>query len=582
MKNGIKGKRSTTVVILGLLTCAIAGAEAPDSAESFAVHPGPPVEEASTSAKAWAPEITEPPAALKANFDGNGYADLAIGAPREDVDGALYAGAVSAFYWNTSSMSPASGVYWEQDDLEGSDSEGGDLLGEALAVGDFNGDGVYDLAVGVPFEDWSYTGGLYEDAGIVHVIYGASGTGLTLSGDQFWHQDSVDVNGTMESFDNFGHSLATGDFNGDGYDDLAIGVPAEDSGVVIDSGAVNVLYGSASGIQASDDQMFTQTTFGLEDGEDENFGSSLASGDFNGDGYDDLAIGTPGESVLFEPGAGAVFVALGSASRLTVPASGFWWHQNISGVHGVAEVDDRFGYALAAGDFDDDGYDDLAISVPMEDLGNPVVDHAGAVHVLYGSSSGPTSAGADFFYQGYGATSNDIEPGDQFGRSLTVGDFDGDGYDDLVISAPWENWSVIVDTGMIHVFSGSSAGLEDDDQFIHQDLLSSNGNNEEDDHFGFALAAADFNGDGYDDIVVGSPFEDIDNLTDAGWVTMLYGTPGGISLDNSTITQESASTGGTSEINDNFGWAVAAAPFQSGDTGLIFADGFESGDIGAW
>ena len=85
------------------------------------------------------------------------------------------------------------------------------------------------------------------------------------------------------------------DFNGDGFDDLAIGVLLEDVGSIVDAGAVNVIYGTANLLSAANDQFFTQNTTNIEDTAEasDNFGSALTSGDFNGDGFDDLAIGVP-------------------------------------------------------------------------------------------------------------------------------------------------------------------------------------------------------------------------------------------------------------------------------------------------
>ncbi len=79
------------------------------------------------------------------------------------------------------------------------------------------------------------------------MIYG-SNSGLTATGDQIWHQDSFGMEGIAEAFDRFGSSLTVGDFNNDGKDDLAIGVPGEDIGNITNAGATNILYGSASGL----------------------------------------------------------------------------------------------------------------------------------------------------------------------------------------------------------------------------------------------------------------------------------------------------------------------------------------------
>ena len=91
----------------------------------------------------------------------------------------------------------------------------------------------------------------------MNVLYG-SATGLTATGNQLWNQDSPGIDDTAEAIDIFGWALAAGDFDGDGYDDLVIGVPYEDIGAVGNAGAVNVLYGSATGLTATGDQFWHQ------------------------------------------------------------------------------------------------------------------------------------------------------------------------------------------------------------------------------------------------------------------------------------------------------------------------------------
>jgi hypothetical protein len=141
---------------------------------------------------------------------------------------------------------------------------------------DFNDDGADDLAVGAPFES---LGGL-STAGAVHVLYG-SGGGLTGTGGQVFTQDSPGVPDTAEPGDTFGIGLAAGDFDNDGFADLAVGVELEDVGGAVDAGAVNVLYGSAGGLTASGGQLFTQDSPGVAGGAEvfDRFGNALASGD---------------------------------------------------------------------------------------------------------------------------------------------------------------------------------------------------------------------------------------------------------------------------------------------------------------
>ncbi|MCC7173327.1 MAG: FG-GAP repeat protein [Planctomycetes bacterium] len=137
-----------------------------------------------------------------------------------------------------------------------------------------------------------------------------------------------------------------GDFNGDGFDDLAIGVPLEYLASQIDVGGVNVLYGSASFISVTGDQFLTLTGLGLEVLGAEEFGTALAIGDFNGDGNDDLAIGAPLEA-LGANGVGADITPRGHASGLTTTNAALWY-QETPGVLDVAETGDLFGYALGS------------------------------------------------------------------------------------------------------------------------------------------------------------------------------------------------------------------------------------------
>src|SRR5262245_33073158 len=111
--------------------------------------------------------------------------------------------------------------------------------------------------------------------------------------------------------------IAAGDFNGDGFMDLAVGTSREDVGTGIDAGVVNVIYGSAAKLASANNQVWNQNRPGIADNcqTDEHFGMELTVGDFNGDSFDDLAIAVPGE-IIQQIVRGAVHVIFGSATGL--------------------------------------------------------------------------------------------------------------------------------------------------------------------------------------------------------------------------------------------------------------------------
>ena len=177
---------------------------------------------------------------------------------------------------------------------------------------------------------------------------------------------------------------------------------------------MSVLQGSSGGLTASGGQLFTQVGGAIEAGD--RFGRPWRPG--NNNGFADLAVGAPGEAVGSAGGAGAVSVLPGSAGGLTTTGGRLFTQ-----VGGTPEIGDQFGFVLAVGDFDNDGFADSAgpCSRPSAAGG------AGAVSALYGSAGGLTTAGGQLFTQVGGS----VEALDLFGFSLAVGDFDNDGFADL-------------------------------------------------------------------------------------------------------------------------------------------------------
>jgi phosphodiesterase/alkaline phosphatase D-like protein len=356
--------------------------------------------------------------------------------------------------------------------------------------------------------------------------------------------------GNNEAGDEFGMTLATGDFDNDGFMDLAVGAPGEAPGSDPKSGFVFVFQGSGAGPAGG-------TFEGLSQGDDvpgaanedgDLFGAALAAGDFNNDGFDDLAVGAPGEAPGSDPKSGAVFIFSGSANGLT---TGRFITQRNAG--GANEAGDQFGFSLAAGDFNKDGKDDLAVGAPGE---APFSDpQSGAVFIFPGSDSGLTSGGVITQRDAGGMN----EAGDQFGFALAAGDFNGGGFDDLAIGAPGEAPGSDPKSGAVFVFLGSGSGLSSGSVITQRDA---GGANEAMDQFGFALAAGDVNGGGFDDLAIGAPGEAPGSDPKSGAVFVFLGSGSGLG-SGSVVTQRDA--GGANEASDQFGFALAAGDLNGDD-----------------
>jgi FG-GAP repeat len=353
------------------------------------------------------------------------------------------------------------------------------------------------------------------------------------------------------------------DFNGDGFGDLAIGVPRANS-EVFGGGAVHVVYGSAGGLSADavlDAQVWTQEDLGFESEHADQFGATLAAGDFNGDGFGDLAIGVPNKDVLEVVDCGAVMMLFGSPAGLHAEARQILTQGALTGSLADNRPFDLFGYSLAAGDFNGDKCDDLAIGAPNADTN---VENAGLVYVVPGSAAGLDVTGSQRWHQG--RIGDDEEAGDAFGATLCVGNFNGDAYDDLAVAATSEKVGTVPLAGAVDILLGGPAGLQvTGAQIWTQNSTGIADTAEGGDRFGGSLAAGDINHDGKDDLAIGVPGETLGTIYRAGAVNVLYSGPSGLTFaGNQFWTQNSYGIADQAEASDQFGTAVALADL-SGD-----------------
>jgi len=463
--------------------------------------------------------------------------------------------------------------------------------GFASVTGDFNGDDWDDLAVGVPFYD---PGPSFQDAGSVVVSYGGPTWLDRMAGHEFI-QSLDGVPGALESGDQFGEVLAVADIDGDGYDDLLIGVPREDIGSIVDAGAVFVLFGGPSGLSSTDSFFISDASpvpFG-------NFGQALATWPAMPAFKNIVFVGVPGDEID-SVAAGSVQIWHPEEDR------GLEWVETIHQedypgppILGSPNEDgDGFGSTLAAGKMRQTTQFpsvDLAIGSPTEDGGE--VLNFGLVWVF---TIDPTPGSfsidqAQFLSQNVDGFSDTAETNDKFGETLAALHLvPTSGLLSLVIGVPSEDLGGMNDAGMVHIVRdfglllGEVATL--DASMVGQQAAFA--------EFGAAIAGADFNGDHSDDLVIGEPFYREPGVEGRVWTftTNELGLPSDPQhIDSDQEGFGLALTTGRFSNRDRFPDLMIGHPLYSGTqsrvhaggvvwvpNGKFFSNGFESGGFHGW
>jgi KaiC/GvpD/RAD55 family RecA-like ATPase len=503
------------------------------------------------------------------DFNGDGKADLLVGAPYNNLGGS---GSGRAYvYLGGATMDNVV-------DLEMPGPSPGGHFGWSVAAGDLNNDGYSDMIIGAP----DYNGG----DGRVYVNFGASTLDSVIDG----------VLVSKQAGEKFGYSLAVGNFNGDSYKDLIVGAPLNDTGGG-DVGSAYIYFGGASFDTDSD-----KALHGANGGE--TFGWAVGVGDFNGDGYDDAAVGAP-EYLAggpAHPADGRVGIFFGGADMDTT--------QDVNCNNG--DGNEEIGTSVTSGKYNADGYDDLYAGAPY--FGNP--NNNGRVDIYYGGSpmngvmdasfASPSNlayfgqslargkigsaglpevaVGAQLYKQGiaplergrfdlfWNGTSGSFvsrvgdNDYDHFGYALAIGDVNSNStFGELIVGAIDFDVVDSTNSGKVYIFNGENPGTFDTNPDVQ--ILSKDPGSRAAEMLGYSVTTGDFNGDGRMDVLAGAPGNAYGGTANTGAAFIYFGKPFVDGYYGPDLMLPGQYGG------EMFGWNVSA--------GDVNADGIDDAIIGA-
>jgi hypothetical protein len=435
-------------------------------------------------------------------------------------------------------------------------SPAGGNFGRYMTAGDFDGNGIADIAVAGP------------DGSTVSVYRGVAWTVGTVGPViRFSLQQVTGPTGSAQG-------LAAGDFDNDGRDELAWGSAGTSSGGQAGAGAVFIMDRAVNGTWSLQEEIrLGQFGYGGVPGIGDGLGAAMSAGNFDGDAFADLAIGMRGATVAGQADAGRVLIAYGSVSGLA-PAGHQFFDRNSIGISGVPAEGDLFGYSTASADFDDDGFDDLAVGTFN---GHCNLDgtgfRGGGVTILYGTGTGLLGLNSQWLAPGQGGLpgqcSSQTGGWDGFGTALAAGSVSFDLFEDLVIGAPTSAGG-----GAVMVVYGGADGLNVDDTTLIRatDLPEPVAATA---RFGNRLAIGALRSGLFQaaSLAIGAPRDTVDGLEVAGSVWVVHGTANRPNPATGTRWSAGASLAiGPAQANDQFGSELVLGDFN-GDAASDLAIG---------
>src|SRR5256714_5010833 len=412
--------------------------------------------------------------AVIGDVNGDGVPDLAVGTPFDDGEFPGQPGKGTpqnvgkVFVINGATHAVITELKDPQFQMQQDNQFGGQLGFSVAAVGDINGDGIPDVLAGVPHHNVEAAGA--KPAGVEEKIIN-TGRAFAYSGIDGTVLHTLD-DPTEEEGAQLGYAVAnTGDINSDGVNDLAVGVPLKDTPEGLTDVGLVYIYSGADGSLLR--TLNHPSQGGAEVGA--RFGAALANaGDINHDGIADLIVGAPGrgEAFVVSGATGAILFTVTSPSVESVPS---------------------FGSAVAGGkDLDNDGTPDFAVGAPLLKL------NQGTVFIYRGSNGMLLRR----------LTAPDHQTFASFGASVILtDDVTGDGRPDVVVGAPDQDLGSLRNAGKVYVFRSASGRIF---TTLTSEVTQAFAG------FGFALASADFSGDGIPETVVGVPFQNADIMSPDG------------------------------------------------------------------